>query len=324
MNILVDGNYLFHKTFSVFSTYYRGQDMGEVLKDKEKQQVLMRKCIIDLCFAVNKFKDIKRVAVVIDSSSWRYGLYEDYKYALTRVRDPFYKQFLTCLDMFETLLRKKGIIVSRVRGAEGDDLIYVWSIYFGWILDEDLVVITGDSDMRQIMNKNVSLFNNNSKNLKLYCIPEKEVYWNEYLDTDVQVMPTKPFEVLMYKVLMGDTSDNIPKLKKGFGDKAFEKFIESITPYKEPKDVDLLTMSQWIASRFSKFAKMNYEDVLGKVLFNLKMTWLNLSVYNETDYQTQSGKSFLETMLDDVNENKERYNYNKPYTLEDFYGSIIK
>lgn len=324
MNIMFDGNYAFHKCFSVFSQYYKGQDMGEVLQDKEKQQVLLRKCIIDMCFALSKFRDIKRVAFVIDSSSWRYSIYDDYKYALTRVRDPFYKHFLTCLDMFEALLRKKGIIVSRVMGAEGDDLLYVWSIYFGYILDEPLVIVTGDSDIRQIMNKNVALFNNNSKNLRMYCIPDREVFWNEYMETDVQVVATKPFEVLLYKVIMGDTSDNIPKLKKGFGDKAFEKFIASISPYREPKDVDLVSMAQWIAGRFSEFAGMKYEEVLGQVLFNLKMTWLNLSVYNETDYYTQNGKSLLENMLDDVNDNKNNYKYNKAYTLEDFYGSLIK
>lgn len=324
MNILFDGNYLFHRNFSIFSTYYKGQDMNEVLSDPEKQQVLLRKCIIDLCHTVRKFKDIKRVAFVIDSSSWRYSIYDDYKYALTKVRDPFYKHFLTVLDMFEALLRKKGLIVSRVMGAEGDDLLYVWALYFGYCLDEELVIITGDSDIRQIMNKNVSLFNNNSKNLKMHCIPEKEVFWNEYLDSDVQVIPTIPFEVLLYKVIMGDTSDNIMKLKKGFGNKAFDKFIESITPYQEPKDIDLVPMAQWITKRFCEFTKMKEEEVLGQVLFNLKMTWLNLSVYNNTDYQTKNGKSLLENMLDDVNDQKNKYSYSKAYTLEDFYGMVIK
>ena len=254
----------------------------------------------------------------------RYSLYDDYKYALTKVRDPFYKHFLTVLDMFESFLRKKGLIVSRVMGAEGDDLLYVWALYFGYCLDEELVIITGDSDIRQIMNKNVSLFNNNSKNLKMYCIPEKEVYWNEYLETDVQVIAAKPFEVLLYKVIIGDTSDNIPKLKTGFGPKAFDKFIEHITPYDEPKNIDLVPMAQWISSRFSDFVKMKEEDLLGQILFNLKMTWLNLSVYNNTDYQTKNGKSLLENMLDDVNNQKNNYSYNKKYTLEEFYGMTIK
>ena len=325
MNILFDGNYLFHKTFSVFSTYYKGKDMSEVLADKEKRQVLIRKCVIDMCFAIKRFeKDLKRVAFVIDSSSWRYNFYDDYKYALTRVRDASYQGFLECLDEFENLLRKKGIIVSRVSGAEGDDLLYVWSLYFGYCLDEELVIITGDSDIRQIMNKNVALFNNNSKNLKLYCIPEKETYWNEYLDTDIQVIPTVPFEVLLYKVIMGDTSDNIPKIKSGFGPKAFEKFIDWMKPYREPKDVDFITMAQWIATKFSEFSHMPYEDVLGKVLFNLKMTWLNLSVYNEMNYWSKDGKSLLERMLDDVNHQKDKYSYNNEYTLEKFYGMVIK
>ena len=324
MNILFDGNYLFHRNFSIFSTYYNGQDLVDVLQDKEKQQVLIRKCIIDLCYTVRKFKDVKRVAFVIDSSSWRYNFYDDYKYALTRVRDPYYKHFLTVLDMFEALLRKKGLIVSRVMGAEGDDLLYVWALYFGYCLDDELVIITGDSDIRQIMTKNVALFNNNSKNLKMYCTPEREVFWNEYLETDVQVIATKSFEVLLYKVIMGDTSDNIPKLKSGFGPKAFEKFIDFISPYDEPKNVELVEMAQWIASRFSDFTKMKYEDVLGKVLFNLKMTWLNLSVYNNTDYRTKNGKSLLENMLDDVNNQKDNYSYKGEYTLESFYGMIIK
>lgn len=324
MNILFDGNFLYHKTFSVFSSYYKEEDMADVLQDKEKQQILIRKCVMDMCFTLNKFKDIKRVAFVIDSSSWRHGIYDDYKYALTRTREPYYKFFLQVLDMLENLLRKKGLIVSRVRGAEGDDLLYVWSIYFGYILDEELVIVTGDSDIRQMLSKNVSLYNNNSKNLKLYCIAEKEVFWTEYLDTDVQVIVNHPFEVLLYKVIMGDTSDNIPKLKKGFGPKAFDKFIESISPYMEPKDIDLIPMAQWIAKRFGDFIKVSEEELLGQIIFNLKMTWLNLSVYNNTDYQTENGKSLLENMLDDVIKQKDNYSYKGKYTLEHFYGLPIK
>ena len=325
MNILFDGNFLFHKTFSVFSQYYKNEDMKTVLQDPEKRQVLIRKCVIDMCAAVKRFEaDVKRVAFVIDSSSWRYNFYDNYKYALTKVKDDYYKEFLEVLNEFEALLRKKGIIVSRVKGAEGDDLLYVWSLYFGYCLDEELVIVTGDSDIRQIMNKNVALFNNNSKNLKFYCIPEREVYWNEYLDADIQVIPTKPFDVLLYKVILGDKSDNIPQLKKGFGEKAFEKFLRFIEPYNEPKDVDLVYMAQWIADNFCKFTNAEYHETLGKVLFNLKMVWLNLAVYNEMNYLSESGRSLLERMLDDVNNQKGKYNYKKSYTLENFYGMIIK
>jgi hypothetical protein len=334
MNILFDGNFLFHKTFSVWSMYYQDRKKSpeenekailDALNDKEKQQVLIRKIIMDMCATIRRFDNVDKVAVVIDSLSWRYRFYEDYKYALTRVRPAYYSGFLHMLNEFEHLLRKKGVIVSRVNGAEGDDLLYIWSIYFTRVLEEDLVIITGDSDIRQIMNQHISIFCNNSKNLKFYCIPQKEVEWNEFFDTDVLVEPTKPFEILLYKVIMGDTSDNIPKLKKGFGNVAFKKFIDFITPYDIPKDgTELLDVAQWIADRFSQFSKTKYEDVLGLILFNIKMTWLNLSVYNDMDYISENGKSLLENMLNDINEQKDTYSYNKKYSLEEFYGLTIK
>jgi hypothetical protein len=83
-------------------------------------------------------------------------------------------------------------------------------------------------------------------------------------------------------------------------------------------------MAQWIAGRFSEFTKVPEEEILGKILFNLKMTWLNLSVYNSVDYPRENGKSLLETMLDDVNNQKDKYSYKNEYTLESFYGMLIK
>lgn len=324
MNILFDGNYLFHKTFSIFSTYFKGKDMNEVLADPENQQKLIRKCIIDMCYTVNKFHDVERVAFVIDSSSWRYNFYADYKYSLTRVRDDYYKWFLKVLDDFEALLRKRGLIVSRVSGAEGDDLLYIWSIYFDKVLDEKLVIVTGDSDIRQIITKNVSLYNNNSKNLNIHCLKENEGFWLDYFDRGVEVLSVKPFEILLYKVIMGDKSDNIPKVKAGFGEKAFGRFIEWLGNYVVPEDVDITYMSQWISGKFSEFIKVSEHDVYNSICFNLTMTWLNLSVYNTNNYASENGKTLLENMLDNVNNQKTKYSYNRPYTLEQFYGMIIK
>ena len=330
-NILVDGNFCIHKAFAVWSTYYQDrkktpeeneQAVLEALIDKEKQQVFLRKIIIDLCASVRKFSEKPdSVVIVIDSHSWRYQFYEDYKYALTKFRSPYYKDFCLMIDYLESYLRKKGIIVSRVQGAEGDDLLYLWSIYYTQVLEEPCVIVTGDSDIRQIMNSDIAIFNNNSKNLHLYCTPDREVYWNERMEADVMVDPIVPFEVLLYKVIMGDKSDNIPKIKNGVGDVGFRKFIDSITPYTKPQEGTPLTdMAMWIADRFAKFANLNYEDTLGKILFNLKMTWLNLETYNGIGVCND----LLRKMLKDVKRNKNTYSYKKLYTLEDFYGMVIK
>lgn len=330
-NIVFDGNYLIHRDFSVWSLYYQDpkktaeeneEIIRQALTDKEKQQVLLRKIIIDLCASVRRFSENPdSVTIVVDSHSWRYKFHDDYKYALTKFRPSYYKEFCAMIDMIESYLRKKGLIVSRVSGAEGDDLLYIWSIYYTQVLDESCVIVTGDSDIRQIINSNIAIFNNNSKNLHLYCTPDKEVFWNEFMDVDVVVEPTVPFEVVLYKVIMGDKSDNIPKIKNGVGEVGFKKFLQSITPYDKPQEGTSLTaMSMWIADRFSKFANLNYEDTLGKVLFNLKMTWLNLETYNGISVCGD----LLKNMLDNVKENCNNYSYKKSYTLEDFYGMKIK
>lgn len=331
VNLIFDGNFLIHKTFSIWSLYYQDskktaeeneQAVLDALTDKEKRQVFLRKIIIDLCASVRRFSDNPdKVVIVIDSHSWRYKLHDDYKYALTRIRASYYKEFCAMIDYVEEYLRKKGLIVSRVPGAEGDDLLYLWSIYFNQVLEEPAVIVTGDSDLRQIMNTNLAIFNNNSKNLHLYCTKDREVEWNERMEADVLVEPTVPFEVILYKVIMGDKSDNIPKIKNGVGEVAFRKFINSITPYTPPQDGTTLTMmAMWMAERFSNFANLNYEETLGKVLFNLKMTWLNLETYNGISVCGD----LLRNMLEDISKNKDNYSYKKAYTLEDFYSMTIK
>jgi 5'-3' exonuclease len=333
MNILFDGNFLFHKTFSVWSMYYQDRKktaeeneiiLSESLRDKEKLQVLVRKLIIDMCAAINRFNHVERVAIVIDSSSWRYRMYDDYKYALTRIRGLYYKDFCNALDYFEQFLRKKGFIVSRVDGAEGDDLLYMWSIYFADVLNEELVIITGDSDIRQIIRPKVALFCNNSKNLKFFCLPEKQSYWSNVMNNDVVIESVVPFNVLLYKVIMGDNSDNIPKIKKGFGQVAFDKFISNLDSNIDFSEYDTLDrMCDYITKLFCNFTESYYNDYYDKIYFNLNMTWLNIAVYNSQNYW-YNNKTLLYNMIDDIDKQKNKYYFKNNFTLEDIYGLMIK
>lgn len=328
INLVFDGNFLYHLSFSIFSTYYRGQDMCAVLEDREKRQVLIRKCVMNLCAAVRRFgDDVGRVIVVIDSHSWRRGVYDDYKYALTRVKEPWSDAFVEVLGEFEALLRKRGLIVSRVPGAEGDDLIMLWAFALDELPDEETVILTADSDIRQLITPTISVFNYNSKFLKFYVFPGKEGMWNELLDAEIQVLTTEALEVLLYKVLMGDKSDNIPKVRAGFGDKAFNNFIESLKRELNGRLVSptqfqgysVTKLALWIQSKFEKFlGKPLTEAELGQIIFNVQMTWLSPSVYGPKQ------EDLLMAMTEEVANTKDSYNYKKAYTLEDFYGMLIK
>jgi 5'-3' exonuclease len=322
MNIIFDGNYVMHKTFSIFTTYYRGKDMCEVLRNKDNQQILLRKCIMDLCYTVRKFNNVQEVVVVFDSHSWRYELYDNYKYALTRVREPVWEQFNEMLNMFEAFLRRKGLIVSRTDGAEGDDLMYIWSMYYGSIKRQPVTIVTGDSDLRQLITRNISVYNNNSKNLKMFCDSKNVDFWIKSLQ-DVEVIGTQPFDVLLYKIIVGDTSDNIPKLKKGFGPSTFTKFMNGIQQRPERFE-DVAELTSWVFHRFCEFEKTEEDraSLKAQILFNIRMTWLNLATYENCGDKIKI--PLLQNMIDDLNAHCNDYNYNKPYTLEAMYGMLIK
>lgn len=328
VNLIFDGNYLYHLSFSVFSTYYPGQDMSEVLADKEKQQVLIRKCVMNMCSAARRFEEsINRVVVVIDSYSWRKSIYEDYKYALTKVKDPWNDLFISVLGEFEALLRKRGLIVSRIPGAEGDDLMMLWAYAFNGLSDEETIIMTADSDIRQLITPNVSIFNFNSKFLKFYCHPAKETYWNGCLPADIQVIAINPLEIILYKVLMGDKSDNILKVRKGFGEKAFSKFIDSVRQHYQGKlpstqkfeGYSCTKFALWIQSQFERFLgnKLAVEEI-GQILFNVRLTWLSPSVYEGEN------EDILVNMAQEIGDTANSYSYNRAYTLEEFYGALIK
>ena len=51
VSVVIDGNYLFYKTFSIFSSYGSKQP-GDVLGNEQDRSVFMRKIITDICYAL--------------------------------------------------------------------------------------------------------------------------------------------------------------------------------------------------------------------------------------------------------------------------------
>lgn len=318
MNIIFDGNYLYHVTWAVFTKYHRDEDLTEVLSKKENRQVLMRKLIIDMCFAINKFRDVEKVIVVFDRTSWRYRLHEDYKYALTKVKNKDHKVFDDALDAFESFLRKKRIIVSRIPGAEGDDLIFGYAEYYGNIEKVPTVIVTADSDIRQLVTDRVSVFCNAAKSLKYFktegtTLEPEKIFADR---TGVEIETIDPFKIVLKKIFLGDKSDNIPSIKKGFGEKAFDKFYDTLDS--EIRDFDFDNLCSYLCSKFISLTSSaeEYRETLKKIRFNAKMVWL--------DFEALQFSGIIEQIFDEIEERRNTYDYRKGFTLEDFYGMLIK
>jgi 5'-3' exonuclease len=337
MNILFDGNYLFHKSFHVFQTYYKTTE--ELIKalQGEGRQILIRKCIIDACAAINRFEKPERVVFVIDSHSWRYKIHDDYKYALTKVKAEYYPLFIEILFEFRDLLKKRGFIITQVEGAEGDDLLFMWSSYLDKIKEEESVIISADSDLSQLISDRVSLFNNNSKALRMYCDITQVKRWEENLTTDIPVSAVYKYKTMIYKAIRGDTSDNIPSVLKGFGDKSFEDYFDylqrvylfgdnpKIQGYIPDEKIDVL--AAFLAKTLSfhkcsdkKSAEELQKQIQKKIESNLQLTYLGMAAYDKLKLT----RDLIVNMFETVSSNINAYNYNKEYSIEDIYNLKIK
>lgn len=240
VNILLDGNYLFHKTFGIFAGYGKNIDPGKVLARKDDQSMFVRKIATDLCSSLKMLPSGGRLVFTADSRSWRKDVpIENGGYKSGRIKDENvdWSIFFELLQSFGQQLEKMGFIFSKVEGAEGDDLLLFWSRKFNE-RGENCIIITGDGDLHQLarIENNVwtAVWNNNSKkntftvpqnwssdwledqqsasifNMGFSISPEKEKLKEFIKKVNIDPIDSKPF--LFKKILIGDSGDTVPSV----------------------------------------------------------------------------------------------------------------
>lgn len=155
LNLVIDASGIFYRT--LFTVIGYETKKGEKFLDTRKSQgIFMRKLASDFSTLVRSIDDPCRVIVCMDSSSWRKTIsIEDGGYKADRKKDDSsinWKSFFELTDKFAAVLSSKGYILSRVHGAEGDDLLFFWSQKLN-DQKENVIMITGDKDLLQVVNK---------------------------------------------------------------------------------------------------------------------------------------------------------------------------
>ncbi len=106
------------------------------------------------------------------------------------------------------LLEKLDIPHLYKEGYEADDVIGTVASKLGAIDDVEVLILSSDKDLRQLVNKKVKIYNP-SKTGEFVVMDEEYIFNN---------MGVKPDQVVDYLALRGDASDNIPGVA-GIGDK---------------------------------------------------------------------------------------------------------
>ncbi len=167
------------------------------------------KAIFDLLSSSSKGKkDIRpnSIAVAFDVSrhTFRLEKYEDYKANRQTMPDALRSQ----LSLIMEGLRALNIPIYTKEGFEGDDIIGTISKK-AKEMGHKTYILTGDKDSFQLVDKEDAINVLIPQKGELNCYGWEQVYEN---------MGVEPNQVIDYKALCGDTSDNIPGVK-GIGAK---------------------------------------------------------------------------------------------------------
>ncbi len=140
----------------------------------------------------------------LPGKNFRHVLYPDYKATRKETPEDLIPQF----DLVKNVVRSLGIMIIEKQGFEADDVI-------GTVAgdatahDIDTIIVTGDKDTLQLVDEHVRVFTM-SRGIHDMVLYDRDLV-REKMGVDVE-------QIIDYKGLRGDSSDNIPGVK-GVGEK---------------------------------------------------------------------------------------------------------
>ena len=205
--VLIDGNSL------MFRSYYATSYTGNLMKNSNG---LYTNAIFGFCNMIEKLisSDYDYIFVAFDKGkkTFRHQSYDDYKGG----RKPMPDEFRVQIPYIKKYLDVLNIKHEELDDYEADDLIASVSTMAKNNDIDDIMIVTGDKDLLQLVGGNVHV------TLTKKGVSELE----DYTDANFyDLMGFYPYQVTDYKGLKGDNSDNLPGIK-GIGDKTALKLLE--------------------------------------------------------------------------------------------------
>jgi len=203
-------------------------------------------------------------------------------------RPPMEESLASQIRPFKKSLARANLVVFSKSGFEADDLIgTICQKIKKKKIVKKIVVVTGDKDLMQLVDKKVNLL-----------VPGKGIsQLNQYDPEKVeQVLGIKPSQVIDYKALMGDPSDNYPGVT-GIGPKTA---------------ADLLQKYQNLAQVYNHCGELS-ENMRRKLKSDKKSAYLSrklAEVKVDVPIKVNLKKAvFGKKMIEDIRGSLEEYNF---------------
>ena len=245
--ILVDGSsFLFRAYHAMPDLQTRsGQLTGAVYGVTNMLRKLIKEC------------DPELIAIVYDAKgkTFRHEMYDLYK----ANRPPAPPELVSQIQYVHDITRAMGLPLICIPGVEADDVIGTLSAQATEI-KLDVLVVTGDKDMAQLVNGHVTLIDTmKNQTLGVQGVIDK--------------FGVRPDQIIDYLALTGDTSDNIPGVPK-VGPKTAAKWLNQYETIDE-----LMAHSAEIGGKVGESLREN----LDQLIMSKALTAIKLDV--ELDYE---------------------------------------
>lgn len=203
--LLIDGNALLHRAFHALPE----------MADNKGRMVNAVYGFISILLKVLSEMDPEYVAATFDMAgpTFRHEEFEDYKAHRVKAAQELYDQ----LDLIKEGLKSFNIPIFERQGYEADDIIGTIAKKVSSFKSQVLSIIaTGDLDTLQLVNKNTKVYTM-KKGIKDTTIYDEKAVMDRY--------GLKPDQIVDFKGLKGDPSDNIPGVP-GVGEKTASSLLQ--------------------------------------------------------------------------------------------------
>ena len=200
--VIIDSNSIIHRAFHALPP----------LKSKDGQVVNAVYGFLLVLFKLLKELEPKYFVACFDvpSPTFRKKMYDDYKAQRKKAPDELYIQ----IPIVKSVLKSFNVPVFEKAGFEGDDLIGTLSRKTD---GKQNIIVSGDMDTFQLVNEKTFVYYLN-KGVKSAVIYDRKAVEEKYEGLS-------PEQLIDYKGLRGDVSDNIPGVK-GIGEKTAISLIK--------------------------------------------------------------------------------------------------
>lgn len=201
--IFVDANSLIHRAFHALPPFRTPK--GELVNAVYGFYSILLNIITRLN------PDYAVISFDVSKKTFRHEVFKDYKAHRVKAPDELYEQF----DRIREILTLLNIPICEKEGYEADDVLATLATSVEKESDIESFIVTSDKDSFQLINEKTFVASPKRGGSEIMIYNDEEV---------MKKLGITPSQVIDYKALTGDPSDNIPGVP-GIGKKTAQKLL---------------------------------------------------------------------------------------------------